>query len=142
MITIDVTMPIQILNVLILIVILNAVLYKPIRTILADREKKITELNKDVENFNKNASLRLEEFDQKLNEARSKGKAELDAVRGAAQASGNEMLAGIRAEADSKKAEQLDQIKAQFASAQKELKGQVEGFAKEMASKVLGRALS
>jgi len=142
MITIDITMPIQIINVLILIVILNGLLYKPIRSILAEREKKIADLNREVENFNKNATLRMEEFNQKLNEARSKGKAELDAVRSAAQASGNEVLAGVRAESDAKKAEQLAQIKAQFTSAQQELKGQVEGFAKEMASKVLGRALS
>ena len=141
MITIDFTMPIQIVNMLILIVIMNIVLYRPIRTILAEREKRISGLEKDVDEFNKNAKLRLEEFDAKLNDARTKAKAELDTVRGEAQAVGAEKLAGIRKEADGKKAEGLAQIEAQIATAGAELKGQVAGFASEMAAKIMGRAV-
>ena len=141
MITIDLTMPIQIANILILIVIMNIVLYKPIRTILIEREKRISGLEKDVEEFDKNAKLRLEEFDNKLNDARGKAKNELDNVRGEAQAAGAEKLAEIRKEADGKKAESLAQIQSQINTASDELKGQVDGFASEMAAKILGRAL-
>jgi F-type H+-transporting ATPase subunit b len=141
MITIDMTMPIQIANMLILIVIMNIVLYKPIRTILVERAKRISGLEKDVDEFNKNAKLRLEEFDNKLNDARSRAKTELDGVRGEAQAAGAEKLAEIRKEADGKKAESLTQIKSQISAASDELKGQVEGFASDMAAKILGRAL-
>jgi F-type H+-transporting ATPase subunit b len=141
MITIDLTMPIQIANMLILIVIMNIVLYKPVRTILIEREKRINGLEKDVDEFNKNAKLRLEEFDNKLNDARSRAKTELDSGRGEAQAAGAEKLAEIRKEADGKKAESLGQIKSQISAASDELKGQVEGFATEMAAKILGRAL-
>jgi len=141
MITIDLTMPFQIANILILIVIMNIVLYRPIRTILAEREKRISGLEKDVDEFNKNARLRLEEFDAKLNDARGRAKAELDSARGEAQVVGAEKLAEIRKEVDGKKAESLAQIQAQITKAGDELKGQVEGFASEMAGKVLGRAL-
>ena len=141
MITIDLTMPIQIANILIMIVIMNIVLYKPIRTILIEREKRISGLEKDVEEFDKNAKLRLEEFDNKLNDARSKAKAELDNARGEAQAAGAEKLAEIRKEADGKKAESLAQIESQIKAASDELKGQVDGFASEMAAKIMGRAL-
>ena len=41
MITIDITLLIQIINVLILIVVMNAVLYRPVRTILAKRKENI-----------------------------------------------------------------------------------------------------
>ena len=141
MITIDFTMPLQIANILILIVIMNIVLYKPIRTILAEREKRISGLEKDVDEFNKNAKLRLEEFDAKLNDARSRAKTELDTVRGETQAAGAEKLAEIRKEADAKKAESLSQIQEQFAKAGAELKGQVGGFASEITAKIIGRAL-
>ncbi len=141
MITIDLTMPIQIINILILIVIMNIVLYRPIRTILAEREKRVRGLEKDVEEFTKNARLRLEEFDAKLNDARSRAKAELDQARGEAQAAGAEKLAGIRKEVDNRKAESLAQIQEQITKAGEELKTQVEGFASEMAAKVLGRAV-
>lgn len=141
MITIDLTMPIQIANILILIVIMNIVLYRPIRTILAEREKRINGLEKDVDEFNKNAKLRLEEFDAKLNDARSRAKAELDTARNEAQAGGSEKLAEIRKESDGKKAESLALIHDQIGKAGEELKGQVEGFATEMATKIMGRAL-
>lgn len=141
MITIDLTMPIQIINMLLLIVILNAVLYRPVRTILIERQKKVSGLDADIANFNKNAKLRLEEFDQKIREARTKGKAEYDAARSAAQAASSEKLAARRKEVEAVKAEQLQQVQQQFAAAQTALKGQIEMFASEMASKVLGRAL-
>ena len=141
MITIDLTMPIEIANILILIVIMNAVLYKPIRTILEERQKKVAALDKDIDTFNKNAKLRLEEFDQKIMDARSKAKAEMDSMKNAANAEGNEKLAKVRKEVDAEKAGQLSQIQGQVASAEQELKGQVTGFASDMASKILGRAL-
>ena len=141
MITIDLTMPIQIANILILIVIMNIVLYKPVRTILIERERRISGLEKDVDEFNKNAKLRLEEFDNKLNTARSLAKDRLDSVRAEAQAAGADKLGGIRKEAESKKAESLAQIQSQINAAGDELKGQVEGFATDMAAKILGRAM-
>jgi F-type H+-transporting ATPase subunit b len=141
MIDIDLTMPLQIANILILIVIMNIVLYKPIRTILAEREKRIGGLEKDVEEFHKNAKLRLEEFDDKLNAARSRAKDEVDKVRGAAQEAGNEKLAGIRKEVEAYKAENLTAVRAEFAKASQELKGQVDAFAGEIAGKLLGRGI-
>ncbi len=141
MITIDLTMPIQIINMLLLIVILNAVLYRPIRTILIERQKKIGGLDADIANFNKNAKLRLDEFDQKIRDARGKAKAEFDAARSAAHSETGAKLASLRKDVEAAKAEQLQQIQQQFATAQSALKGQIDTFATEMASKVLGRAL-
>ena len=141
MITIDLTMPIQIANILILIVIMNAVLYRPIRNILKERKKQVAGLEKDIETFNRNAKLRLEEFDQKIADARAKAKGEFETLKKAAQDEGNTQLGQVRQEVDSVKAEQLSQIKTQLTAAQQELKGQVSGFATEIAGKVLGRAL-
>ena len=141
MIDIDITMVIQIVNVLFLIVIMNAVLYKPVRGILLEREKKLADLEGDAENYRKNAKLRGEEFDKKLLEVGQQAKAKLDAARNEAQEAGNATLAKIRGEADSAKATQLAEIKSDLATAQKDLSGQLDSFANEMASKILGRAV-
>jgi F-type H+-transporting ATPase subunit b len=141
MITVDITMPIHILNILFLIVVLNAVLYRPVRRILTERKQKIADLNNEVETFNKNAKLRAEEFDQKFRDARRKAKAEFDTARNEAQAAGAETLQRIRSEADKAKAAQLSAIAADVKAAEQALKGQVDVFATEMAGKVLGRAL-
>jgi len=141
MITIDLTMFIQIANILLLIVIMNAVLYRPIRTILADRRKKITSLQNDVETFDKNARLRLEEFEKKVKAARIKAKAELDNARNAAKAAGTESLNQVRREVDTDKATRLTTIDQELAKARQQLQGEVGDFANEMAVKILGRAL-
>ncbi len=141
MIDIDITMVIQIVNILFLIVIMNAVLYKPVRGILEAREKKLATLEGDAENYRKNAKMRGEEFDKKLLEVGQQAKAKLDAARNEAQEAGNATLAKIRGEADSAKATQLAEIKSDLTSAQKELSGQLDSFANEMASKILGRAV-
>ncbi len=141
MIDIDITMLIQIVNILFLIVILNAVLYKPVLAILAKRKKKLADLESEAENYRKNAKLRGEEFDKKLLEVGQKAKAKLDDARNEAQTAGNETLAKIRSESDSAKSSQLSQVKSDFATARKELSGQLDSFANEMASKVLGRAV-
>ena len=141
MIEIDLTMPFQIAFILIMIVIMNIVLYKPIRSILAEREKRIGGLEKDVEEFNKNAKLRLEEFDDKLNGARSRAKVELDRVRAETQAVGNDKVAEIRKEVEAHKAANQSLIQAEFTRARQELQAQVDGFAKEIAGKIIGRTV-
>lgn len=141
MITIDLTMLIQIVNMLLLIVVLNAVLYKPIRSIIEERQKKIDGLDEGIDQFKKNAVLRLDEFGQKMKDARIKAKKEYETARSAALAESAEKLAGIRKGVDAEKTGQLAEIEKEFASARSELQGQVSGFAGEMAGKVLGRAL-
>ena len=141
MITIDLTMPLHIINMLLLIVIMNAVLYRPIRSILIERDKKLSGLSKDIETFEKNSNLRLEEFNRQLAEARGKAKAELEALKGEAMKASGEQLAAIRKEAETAKSEQLSTIIGQVSVAQQTLKGQLDGFASAMANKILGRAV-
>jgi len=141
MITIDQTMLIQIVNILILIVIMNAVLYRPIRTILNERRDRLQTLRKDVETFNRNAELRVEEFDQKLQGARIKAKNALDEARSAAKTAGNETLGQVRQQADADKANQMSTIGKELAAAKQQLQGQIADFANDMAVKILGRAL-
>ncbi|MBU4262029.1 MAG: ATP synthase F0 subunit B [Proteobacteria bacterium] len=141
MITVDITMLIHVMNILFLIVVLNAVLYRPVRRILAERKQKITDLNTDVDTFNKNAKLRAEQFDQKFRDARRKAKAEFDAARNEAQEAGTEKLQQIKSESDKAKAAQLSTVASEVKAAEQALKGQVGSFATEMAGKVLGRAL-
>ena len=141
MIDIDITMFIQIVNILFLIVILNTVLYKPVLGILAKRKTRLAELETDAGNYRKNAKLRGEEFDKKLLDVGQQAKAKLDEARNEAQTAGDETLARIRSESDAAKTSQLSQVKSDFATAQKELSGQLDSFANEMASKVLGRAV-
>lgn len=141
MITIDITMWIHVFNTLILIVVLNAVLYRPVRRILAERKQKLAELNNEIETFHSNAKQRADEFDEKFRDARRKAKTEFDSARSEAQAVGGEKLQQIREESDKVKSDMLVKVSSEVAAAEKALKDQVDAFAAEMSAKVLGRAV-
>jgi len=141
MITIDITMPIHIINMIVLMIILNAILYKPVLGILDKRREKIDTLNKDVEQFEENARHRQAEVDKKMHEASMKAKKALDGARSEAQAVGAEKLAAIRKEVEDEKEKQLGELRTQIEKARKELQDNVAGFAQEMAGKILGRSL-
>lgn len=141
MITIDLTMLIHIGNMLFLIVALNTVLYRPVRKILAERKGKIAGLGNEIDTFQANAKRRSEEFDQKFRDARRTAKSEFDSARNEAQEAGAAKLKQIKEESDKVKADQLSKVAADIKAVTLSLKGQIDGFATEMAGKVLGRAL-
>lgn len=141
MITTDITLFIQIVNMVVLMFLLNGVLYKPIRNILKERSEKLRGMEENISKFEKNAKLRQEEVDAKMAKASGKAKAALDGARAEAQVAGDQKLAVIRAEADATKEARLAELRAEIESARTSLKGNLDGFATDMASKILGRSL-
>jgi len=141
MITLDITLFIHIINMIVLMVILNAILYKPVLGILEKRQEKLDALTNDVEQFEQNARHRQAEVDKKMREASSRAKKALDGARSEAQAAGAEKLAAIRQESDGEKEKQLTEIKSQIEAARTELLDNATGFARDMAGKILGRSL-
>ncbi len=141
MVTIDITMVIQMINMVVLMFLLNGVLYKPIKKILEERSEKMQGMQNDVAKFEENARLRQEEVDAKMSKASGKAKAALDAARAEAQAAGDAKMASIKAEVEEFKEKQLADINTQIGTAQQELQANLDGFATGMASKILGRAI-
>lgn len=141
MVTMDITLVIQIINMIILMFLLNGVLYKPVKRILKERSEKLQALQGEIAKFEKNAQLRQEEVDGKMAKASGKAKAALDTARAGAQAAGDEKLGAIKAEADATKNKQLAEIRSQVESARAGLQANLNGFATDMASKILGRSL-
>jgi F-type H+-transporting ATPase subunit b len=140
MITMDITLVIQMVNIFVLMFVLNAIIYKPVRKILRDRAAKFQEMQDDVAKLQDNARRRQEEVDKKMMLASAKAKEALDSARAGAQAAGDEKLSAIKAEADAEKNTQLAEVKVQIVTAGKELQANLEGFATAMASKILGRS--
>ena len=141
MITVDITLVIHIINMIVLMFVLNAILYKPVLGILEKRQGKLDALGNDVEQFEQNARHRQAEVDKKMRQASAKAKKALDGARSEAQAAGAEKVAAIRQEADGEKEKQLADVKTQVDAARTELLDNVTGFAQEMAGKILGRSL-
>jgi F-type H+-transporting ATPase subunit b len=141
MITTDITLFIQIINMIVLMFLLNGVLYKPVKKILKERSEKLQGMQGEISEFEMNAKLRQEEVDAKMAKASGKAKAALDTARAGAHASGDEKLAAIKTEAESTKDAKLADVKSQIESARTSLQSDLDGFATEMASKILGRSI-
>lgn len=141
MITMDITLVIQMVNMFVLMFLLNAIIYKPVRKILRERAARQQGMQDDVAKLQDNARRRQEEVDKKMALASGKAKAALDAARAEAQMAGDAKIAAIKAEADSEKDTQLTEVKAQIVNAGKELQANLDGFASAMAGKILGRSL-
>lgn len=141
MITVDITLVLQIANMFVLMFLLNNVLYKPVKKILQERSEKLQGMQAEITQRETDAQLRQEEVDAKMAKASGKAKAALDSARAEAQAAGDAKLAEIKSEADSVKDTQLAEISAQIEEAQKGLKANLDSFATNMAGKILGRSL-
>lgn len=141
MITTDITLVIQIVNMIILMFILNRVLYTPVRNILRERSEKLRGMQDEISKFENNAKLRQEEVDAKMAQASGKAKAALDSARAEAQAAGDAKMAAIKAEAEAAKDEKLAALKTDIEKARTSLQEGLDDFANEMASKILGRSL-
>ena len=141
MISIDVTLLMHIVNMIVLMIVLNAILYKPVLGILEKRAQKIGHLNGEVAQFELNAQQKQADLNSKMREASSKAKKALDGARAQAQAIGAEKMAMSRKESEGIKEKQMADLQSQIDMARKELQGNVAGFAQAMASKILGRSL-
>lgn len=141
MITMDITLLFQIVNMIILMFLLNEVLYKPVKKILKERAERQQGMQGEIAKFEKNARLRQQEVDEKMAKASGKAKAALDAARTEAQMAGDQKLGAIKTEAEEGKNQQLADIRAQIETARAGLQANLDGFANDMASKILGRSL-
>ena len=137
----DWTLFVQIANFIILIFILNAVLYKPIRKILLERKMKIKGMEQAVASAQDGAAESQQAFKVKMGEAKMKGHQEKEAIKEAAREEQRKLLAEI----NEKAAKDLESVRAQVAKeaqdAKGKLQGEVEVFSASIAEKILGRAV-
>ncbi len=141
MITMDGTLLMQVVNMLVLMFLLNKVLYKPVRQVLRQRAEMMQGIQADIAKCEKDAERRQQDVDAKMTEASGQAKAALEAARADAQAVGDAKLAEIKAEADADKEKRLAEIKTEMTAARSELQANLDGFAADMAGKILGRSL-
>ena len=141
MITIDLSFWAELISVLILMVVLNSILFKPIRRMLEEREAKMAELQAEAEKYERNAEQLVANYDKKLAEARAEGKSELEKLKGEAREEERQLLEAATKEAETKKSELMAELTGQIEAARKELQAQSDAFAVEVAQKLLGRAV-
>lgn len=141
MIKLDWTLLLQFVNFMILMVVLNALLFKPLRAALQARKETIEGAKAKVQDIDEQVQAQIARYEAQLQEARQQGGQERSALR----KTGQEEEARILGDANRNAAEKLQTITAQIQqeadTARQALRNETEALAKEIAGKVLGRAV-
>lgn len=141
MIEVNWTIWLQFANFFILMLVLNVLLYRPLRDVMNRRRESVEAGHQRAKDLEGQINEKMERYQQQLQEAKLKGSQEKALLR---QSAAKEE-AGILAEAHERASDHLQTIKnrvaAEAAEAGEALRGEAQSLASHVASKVLGRAL-
>jgi len=140
MVSLDVSLFIQIFNFIFLIFILNIVLYKPIRKILIQRKEKTTGLEQRIDMVGKDIKEKDDAFSLGIKEARVKGLNEKGVLLQEASDEEREIIEKINKKAQANLAEIRAKIAKDVESVSESLRQELDSFANAIGQKILGRA--
>ena len=141
MISVNWTLGLQIFNFLLLLFILNTVLYRPLRAVLAKRKETIEGDHVRARGLQEQIDEKMASYQERLQAARVKGNEERTVLRAAASKDEAEILGAARLVA-TKKLQQLKvRVAAEADAARIVLRSDVDVLAAQVASRILGRAL-
>jgi F-type H+-transporting ATPase subunit b len=141
MISVDSSVFIQIVNFLFLIWILNKILYRPIRDILAKRKGRVTGMEDGIDNYLKEAQEKDALFSEGIRAARSKGTTEKDRVIQEAEEEERAVVRQINEKAQAELAKVREKIAKDAEGVRQSLLQEVDKFANDIGEKILGRAV-
>jgi len=142
MIVIDQSVVIQIVNFVLLIVILNIVLYKPIRKVLQQRKEKFAGLEQNISDYTRDSREKVASLEDGIKQARIRGLKEKDALLQGAAEEEKRIIAKINEKAQAEISAIREKIAGDAERVRKVLQQEVEGFAEEIERKILGRSVS
>lgn len=141
MITLDLAFVVQIVNFLVLILILNFVLYRPLRGILAQRRLEIESARERTLSVDHTVQDRMAEYEARLRNARSEVGVKRAELLKDAQAEEAGLIEKARSEASASLSAMRDRIASESSDARLLLKQQVEALSGDICEKILGRSL-
>ena len=142
MVGVDISMPIQMVNFLLTLLILNFLLFRPIRRIVAERKEKIARSEAEIERLRLGGQEKLSMFQSQIDQARSEGAEKRLGARKAAQDEERALLDTVSKEMEATLERARAEIAAAAQQARQALRGQADAFASAVAEKILGRSLS
>ena len=132
----------QICNLMIQLVIFKKFLLKPIRQVIADRKAKADSEIADAQKLRTEAEAMKAEYEQNLQNARTKANQIVAAAQKTATARSEEIVGEARAQAAALKQKAEADIAQERKKAVNEVKDEIGGIAMEIASKVVEREIS
>ena len=141
MIDINISLLYQLINFCVLLVVLNFILFKPIRQVMLEREQTISSALGDAKTAQERMQSLLERYNASLAEAKQKSASTYNTLYQQGLDTQRETISAERAKAG----ELLDKARAEIAAAsmaaQADLKKEAERLSQDITTKLLGRAV-
>jgi len=141
MIDINISLLYQLINFIVLLVVLNFILFKPIRQVMLEREQNISSAFGDAKAAQDRIQNLLEQYNASLAEAKQKSASTYNANYQQGLDAQREMIAAERAKAGEMMDKARAEITAASTAARADLKKEAERLSLEITSKLLGRAV-
>ena len=135
----DGTLLFHLVLVVVMVVVLNRTLLKPINQILSEREKQITGHLREAEALAAESQEKRKKYNDTLREARTAGYKLLEKERAEGLKEKEQKLRQSRDELSTQVAAQVDQIRRQEESVKGELEGQAATIGNLISSQILRR---
>jgi F-type H+-transporting ATPase subunit b len=140
-INLDLAFVVQLVNFLVLVLLLNVFLYKPIRKVLADRAAQISGAKAKTVEVDQEVQEKMALYEARLREVKAKAGGERAAMVKEAQVEEAALIEKARKEAADSLAAIKNRVAKEAADARGLLKEQARSLSLEICEKVLGRSL-
>ena len=141
MLSVDNTLFIQIVNFLVLLLLMNIFLFKPIRGILAKRNEEEGSLKGSIDTYQARAEQSEKDVEEGKVQARQEGVSEKDGIKGQGLEKEKNILQEALAASEEKIGIARKDMDAKMDDVRKALEDQVAAFSNELAAKILGRSV-
>ena len=141
MISLDSTLFVQMLNFVLLIVILNFILYKPLLEIIEKRKKRLEDSDEEIKRLNLTVEQKAAEYEETLRRAKQEALAQKNDILKEASDEAKAIIDERRSKIPALLAQFEEQVAQEVGAARQILKNQSQRISAEIAEKVLGRSL-
>ena len=138
MINIDITLLIQLVNFLVALAIINYLIIRPVRSVIARRRAQNDELRGSADTIRSEADLKMEGYTARIAKARAEVAAARESIKASAEQTAQARIHAAGEEARAIHRAAADRVQAESAEAQRELDGRVGEFVQVALKSMLG----
>lgn len=141
MINLDVTFIVQLVNFLLLLLLLNVFLYKPIRKVLAERKGEVDESRARAHDVDRDVQEKLALYEARMREVKAGASDQRGQLKKEAHDEEHRIIETARKEAAETLGTIKNKVAGEAAAARGVLKQQAQALSSDICEKILGRSL-
>ena len=138
----DGTLLLHMVLIIVMVVVVNATLLKPINRILEERDKRTKGRLSEAQSTMLRVDQELREYEKRLREARSEGYALIEKERAALSSEREKKVSEVKNQIDKQVQEERQKLAAQAEQARAALASEAQGIAVRISSQILHRPVS